>query len=183
MATLENELLHYSQLNSIAEPDCAVFFGSNCFASLPVSELKQDFCIDMPVYNRSIPSLRLDDAEKYLADCVYQLDPARIFVNLGDADLDSNPFDLHHFLSAYEWLLYTLHGHCRGRIYVVSVIADHPMTADVNNGLRKLALSAGCSFIDITAAARCEHSQIRIFEQFRSYLHANPISFADAFRI
>ena len=183
MVTIENELLCYSQLNSIAEPKSAVFFGADCFAALPVSEMKQDFCIDMPVYNRSIPGLLIDDSEKYLADCVYKLDPSRIFVNLGDADLRSASFDLHHFLSAYEWLLYTLHSHCRGRIYVVSVVSDHPMVKDVNDGLRKLARSAGCDFIDITSAARCEHSQIRIFEQFRSYLHANPISFADAFRL
>lgn len=183
MSALENELLLFSRLNSIAEPRCAVFFGSDCFANLPVCELSQDYSIDMPVYNRSVHGLRVENAEQYLSDCIYRLNPSKVFVNLGEADLNSPSFEMQRFLSAYEWLLYTLHSHCCGRIYVASIASEHPLAESVNHALRRLARNTGCDFIDITAAASDDDREIRIFECFRSYLHSRPISFADAFRL
>lgn len=183
MAILESELRRYNHLNSVAEPRSAVFFGADYFAAFPFNELKQDFSTDMPVYNRSIPGLLIRDAEAYLPECVYSLNPAKIFVNLGEADLLAEGFELQHFLSSYEWLLYTLHSRCHGRIHVVSVVSHHPMTEDLNAALRRLANEAGCEFIDITAAAECEQHEIRIFHQLRSHLHSRGFNFTDAFLI
>lgn len=181
MAVLEAELTRFNHLNSISEAHGAVFFGSDCFAELPVGELARDFNIDLPVYNRSIEGLLIGEAEAALADCVYRLNPAKIFINLGDADLRQPDFSVEKFLSAYEWLLYTLHNRSEGRIYVVSVASDHPAAARVNEGIRRIAQETGCTYIDISAAARSEKREIRIFDLIKHYLREHPISFGDVF--
>lgn len=183
MSAREAQLERYHHLDDIAEAGSAVFFGADFFASLPICELKQDYCIGMPLYNRSICSLKLSDAKKFLPDCVYSLNPSRIFVNIGEADLNDAGFDLKAFLAGYEWLLYILHTHCRARIYIVSIVSNHPLADEANKDLEKLAKGEGCEFIDISFAAGCADADIRVFERFRCHLRNHPITFSEAFSI
>ena len=77
----------YRELNSITEAGGVVLFGSNTFASLPVGELAQAFRITEPIYNRSVKDIRIDQIERYLKVCLYDLNPRKIFVNMGDVDI------------------------------------------------------------------------------------------------
>lgn len=173
----------YKRLNDSAEANGVVFFGSDCFAGVPFGELSRDFCVDTPVYNRSIRGLSVYDAEKLLPECVYQLKPAKVFVNLGDADLANADFDLDRFLAAYEWLLYTLHAHCKSQIYTVSVLSGHPMAARANEGIKQIAKSAGCAFLDISDALNSDCQEVQVFQHIRHHLRTHAIDFAEAFQI
>lgn len=185
MSICSDELKRYHRLNSAALIDSAVFFGSNCFAGIPVGELARDLDVDVPVYNRSIEGLALNEAEKAFEECIYPVSPAKLFVNLGETDLLRDDFETGAFLNAYEWLLYTMNSRLSGKtqIYIVSVLSENPMTQAVNEGLAKLAAETGCVYIDISRAASCENKEVRIFELLRRFLLDRKIRFSEAFRI
>jgi len=185
MSICKDELNRFHRLNGAAAPGCAVFFGSTCFAGIPVGELERDLGADAPVYNRSIPHLTIAEAEEALTECIYPLCPGRIFINLGEDDLPLPGFDASAFLSAYEWLLYLINSRLRGQaqICIVSILSAHPAAETVNAGLMKLAEETGCTYVDITRAAACENKEVRIFEMLRRFLRGHAIHFSEAFQI
>lgn len=182
--TMEKELNKYHHLNGIAESNSVVFFGSDSFSKIPVTELSNSFSIDIPVYNRSISGLSLDECEKALKECVYELRPSKIFLNIGEEDIKKKDFDCEKFISTYEWLLYTMHSHCKGRIYVVSIIGESPRTAYVNEKLRQVAKNTGCNYIDITTAKeKSQVEELKVFDIIRCYLRTKPISLTEIFSL
>ena len=185
MSICTAEINRYHRLNQAARSGCAVFFGSGLFAGIPAGELARDLGPDTPVYNRSIAGLSIKEAEEALSECVCPLSPSKVFINLGETDLEQADFDAAAFLSAYEWLLYTLNSRLKGKsqLYLVSVLSARPMAAAVNEGLRRLAEETGCIYIDVTRAALSGHPEIRIFELIRPFLRDHMISFSDAFEI
>lgn len=185
MSICKDELNRFHRLNSAAETGCTVFFGSSCFACIPVGELARDLGTDSPVYNRSIDQLTIAEAEEASSECIYPLCPDRIFINLGETDLIRPDFDAAAFLSAYEWLLYTINSHLKGQtqIYIVSILSAHPAAETVNAGLMHLAGETGCTYVDITRAAACESKEVRIFEILRRFLRGRAIHFSEAFQI
>lgn len=183
MCNMERELNKYHHLNNVAENNGIVFFGSGSFLKIPFAELSQSFCIDKPVYNRSIEGLTLTECEKVLKECIFELSPSKIFLALGEEDIKKEDFDCEKFLSSYEWLLYTIHGECKGRIYIVSVIGDNPKISYVNQKLRQTAKNTGCSFIDISAVINSKQTELDIFEILRCRLRQRTISMTEAFSI
>lgn len=177
----KEHLERFARLNDVAKNNAAVLFGSDFFAEFPVNELALDFGMDVPVYNRSVPGLRIADAEKVLQDCVFELEPAKVFINIGDADLKQGDIDVGDFLSAYEWLLYTIHSHSNARIYIVSVCSASPLTDAVNRGLQRIAEASGCAFIDINRTDKGENRETASFRRLKTFLRDKPFTFADAF--
>ena len=116
----EDEMETYREMNSITEAGGVVLFGSNTFAALPIGELAQAFRITEPIYNRSVKDVRIDQIESYLKVCLYDLNPRKIFVNMGDIDIRDENVDADNFISKYEWLLYMIHkigrASCRERV-------------------------------------------------------------------
>lgn len=181
MAINEMLLNRYNHLNAVAKANCAVFFGADFFSDLPLSELAADFGVDAPVYNRSVRGMSIHDAERALSGCIYELDPAKIFINIGDADLAQGLVDAKAFLSAYEWLLYTIHSHSRAMIHIVSILSSHPLTDEINRGLQKIAQNTGCTYVDITRAWGSDNCEVHSFRQLKYFLHDTHYTLSDMF--
>lgn len=183
MRNMDKELNKYHHFNNVAENNGIVFFGSDSFLNIPFAELSRSFCIDKPVYNRSIEGLTLKECEKALKECVFELSPSKIFLGIGEEDVKKEDFDCEKFLASYEWLLYTIHGGSKGRIYIVSIIGNDPKISYVNQKLSRIADSSGCSFIDISAAANSKQTELDIFEILRCRLRHRSISMTEAFTV
>ena len=98
----------YSFLNKLVKRNGIVLLGSTSLDEPSVNELLQGFPVSQHVYNRSISGLTIADAEKYLEQCVYELFPSRVIINLGEEDLkycDS----VTQLIEQYRWLLYKIH--------------------------------------------------------------------------
>ncbi len=180
MCNAGSELKKYTELNSISRHGGAVFFGSDYFAELPVSELANDFNIATPVYNRSMERLSITDIEDIIETCIVALHPGKVFLNLGETDIENDTMKLEDLVGKYEWLLYTLHRACSAEIYIVSVISSHPGAAKLNAELKKLAQETGCKYIDAVSALRSEKPAVKVFNAIKHYLHPKSIDFADA---
>jgi len=185
MANHEMELKRYHRINGSVEPNCAVFFGSDTFSGIPVGELTHDEQVETPVYNRSIAGLRIREAEQVVKECVYELNPAKVFINLGENDIAADGFDEEQFITDYEWLLYNMNRQLQGRaqLYVVSVLSAHPMTMALNQKLQSMAEESGCVYVDVMRAINGDQLEVQIYDCIRKYLRSHAIGFAEAFRI
>lgn len=176
----DDEMETYRELNSITEAGGVVLFGSNTFASLPVGELTQAFRITEPIYNRSIRNVRIDQIESYLKVCLYDLNPRKIFVNMGDIDILDENVDIDNFISKYEWLLYMIHTKTQASIYIVPVVSDSETAFKINQRLKTLASQTGCKYIDVSSVLKAKRPTLRLFELLKVHMRNHPINFADA---
>lgn len=179
----DDEMETYRELNSITEAGGVVLFGSNTFASLPLGELTQAYRITEPIYNRSIKDIRINQIENYLKVCLFDLNPRKIFVNLGDVDIKDESLDVDNFISKYEWLLYMIHTKTQAEIYIVSIVSSSPEAAEINQRLQKLATQTGCHFLDATGALEAKRPTLRLFELIKVHMRNHPINYADAMTV
>ena len=170
----------FAEMNEVAPRNSVVFFGSNHFAELPVAELAKSFHLEENLCNRSVPDATIDDITPMLDVCVLNLNPGKVFVNLGDADIESPAFDIESFLSAYEWLLYTIHTKTKARIFVVSLASSTAIAKQINDRLRVLAENDGCDFVDISDACSSPRPDLRIFSTLKHYMRSCPMDFCSA---
>ncbi len=179
----DDEMQTYRELNSITEAGGVVLFGSNTFASLPIGELSQAFRITEPIYNRSVKDIRIDQIERYLKVCLYDLNPRKIFVNMGDVDIQDKNVDVENFISKYEWLLYMIHTKTQASIYIVPIVSKSPAAFKINQRLKALATQTGCKYIDISGVFESKRPTLRLFELMKVHMRNHPINFADAMEV
>jgi hypothetical protein len=174
------ELSVYRQANTISQKGGTVVLSSGDMARMPISEMAMNSMLNLPVYNRGIAHLTVEDAANMLEDCVFSLEPRNVVVALGSEDLKNPAFDLKEFMNKYEWLLYSMNSRLKCRIYIASVISASPMAATVNAALKNLASACGCRYIDISRTTACDNPMLRMFDIMRTNLRERPISFSEA---
>ena len=174
----EQELDTFKQINSMANKGGIVFMGSDYFASLPLCELASVFNLRENIYNRSLPGATVKSMSEKLDDCVINLSPDKIFVNLGDVEARDPLLDLSEFISSYEWLLYTLNG-AGIKIYVVSLTSENENAKKINASLIKLCADLGCKFVDITSVIGQKKSALHVFDTLKYYMHTCALDFAE----
>ena len=108
------------------------------------------------------------------------LHPEKVFLNLGEADLDG---DLDGLMEQYEWLLYTLHNHCRAKLYLTGIMQRSPSAVAFNKRLQALAAEDGCTFIDLAPALESENAGLRAFELMRYDMRLHPITLTEAMQV
>lgn len=167
---VQEKLHDFIALNAMAKNAGIVCFGSSTFAKMNMLELAMDCGLNVPLYNRSIEGLTLEDSAEVLERVIIPLQPSKIFVNFGEED---SVEDVQEFVARYEWLLLNIHRTCKNcRIYIVSVRSDKSFAGPLNKGLAELSKSTGCRFVDISFGSA--------FGSLRPYMRSFPIDFADA---
>ncbi len=175
-----NQAIQYEEMNNMSTPDGVVFFGSNTFSQLPVSELAKSYNIQETIYNRSVCDEEISNIIGALDICVLRLSPSKVFINLGDVDIESGDIDINNFIEKYEWILYSIHTKTNADIYVVSLLSNLPVAIDINNKLRALAEETGSHYIDASGIVNSPSPQKHLFELLKLYIRSNPMDFADA---
>lgn len=183
MSASINEREIYAQINEKAQKHGVLFYGTDFFAELPTAELQSAFCVEETILNRSVKGARIKDLQEMLEVGVFGVAPSKIFLNIGENDLQDASFSPSDFLAQYEWLLYSIHSRLKCRIFVVSIAAKDPRAATVNQKLQVLAKECGCRYIDLTPALFCEKPVLRMFDILKFYVRSHPISFVDAMNL
>ena len=179
---VENYLDTFKEVNHMAPKGGIVFLGSDYFASLPVNELATVFNVNETIFNRSICGATAKSISALLGECIYSLDPCKIFLNFGEIEEKTN-ISLLEFISTYEWLLYTLHSNTSAEIYVTSVMSDSGFAIEMNKALAKLCSEVGCRYIDITSALKSAKPNLNVFNMLKYHVHTSTLSFADIMSI
>lgn len=171
----------YKDMNKNSLQNGVVFFGANYFDRLPLGE-QSALDTDMPVYNRSIAHLHISQVGCLLESCILDLNPSKIFINIGDEDIASSSFDIDTFIEQYEWMLYTLHSRTDARIYIVSIISPLPVATRLNHRLETLARDTGCTFLNAAGMLNSNSPISTLFSLLRPYVRTHDINFASAMR-
>ena len=179
--SIETRIEDFKVLNEVSRGGGIVFFGSNYFARMNVNELANDCEMFEKLYDRSVAGLLIADSFRMLESAVYDLNPAKIFVNIGDEDCLQEDFNAEAFIEKYEWLLLNLHRGCKAsKIYIVSVVSEAKVVPSINQRLHQLASDTGCTFIDIRSVAFEEYGFEKAFNMLKPYMRSFHVKFAQA---
>ncbi len=168
----------FTQMNSIAKQGAIVFLGSSVFSEFPVCELARSFDLDETIYNRSVKDLSIYEAFDLLKSSVTDLCPRKLFIEIGEADIQTEGFDPEDFIAKYEFLLYTIHNETKAKIYIVSIVDKN--AGPVNKLLKKMADDTGCDYIDASDAVSSSKPELKLFNLLIFHLRSGKIDFSDA---
>lgn len=167
------EKKQYTFLNKMARANGIVLWGSTSLAEQPINELLQGLCIADSIYNRSMAGLRLKEAEQVLNQCVLDLAPARVILNLGEEDVKISD-DITQMIEQYRWILYKIHVELpKCQLVVTTVWGAGEICDRFNEELKKLAKEFGCTFYRIPSVSTGE-------EFIPAFLSAVKISLYDS---
>lgn len=153
-ANREQQILWYKYMNSFSKQNSIVFAGSTFISKFPINELEQDFQMNEPVYNRGIENLTIKDAINVLDSCVLNLNPNKLFLSLGDVELNSETvskksFSTQEFITEYEKIiLYIKKILPNCKIYILGIIPIFPQCKEINFHLLHMAAKENCEFLD-----------------------------------
>ena len=173
----------YREVNAITGSAGSVIFGTQSFSELPVAELVQDFGLNISVCNRSVEDATLRDAFDLLDECVYDLNPHKVFLNFGETDMNRSDFDLDRFIAEYEQLIHRTHEGGKRAVYIVPVLSTKPEAERLNLALRALAERTGSCYVDVADIFQFEKPRVRLFSELTHYMREGRMSFSEAMNV
>lgn len=167
------ERVNYHNLNSVAKKNGVVLIGSTFAKEIPVCELRQTFHMDCDIYNRSYTDLSVYDAKELITECIHELQPQRILLNLGETDLERGFHSIQDIISQYEVLISDLRKTYPGCQFVIVSLCGSEYVKEpavFNHQLETLAHKLKCQFADISTAKSSPSPSIKAFDILRFFM-------------
>lgn len=101
----ETKLERHRQANKTAKRGQIVFAGSSLMEMFPVEKLLRERGIDTVVYNRGIGGYVTEELLEHLDVCVTDLQPRRVFINIGTNDLSNAAISLDELMGRYDRII------------------------------------------------------------------------------
>lgn len=180
-----NKARSYDILNKAAKKGQILFTGSSLMEQFPVVEMTMDMGLDYLVYNRGIGGTTTDDFLERINTVCLDLEPSRLFINIGTNDIhdrypEGEDFQS-HILRNYGKIMDIIAEKlpetevCVMAFYPANLHMSNadPMTAEayaartrenldmINEAIRGLALSHGFHFINANARLTDEKGELR----------------------
>ncbi len=99
------KLEKYHQKNLTAHKGKIVFTGSSLMEMFPIEKFMDELKNPYIIYNRGMSGFKTEDMIKVLDVCVFELEPSRIFINIGTNDLSDPNIPLSQMLENYGIIL------------------------------------------------------------------------------
>lgn len=123
----EERALCYRQLNRRALRGQIVLAGSSVCEQFPINEMLMSRGAALTVYNRGISGDVMDGYAKKLSDCVLDLAPGKLFINIGSNDMNTAAFSPDAHIRRYESMLQTVRNALPAcQIFVLSYYPVNP---------------------------------------------------------
>lgn len=177
---LQDRVAMYHAVNDITMRGEIVVFGSTFMADFPFYELSQKYVLNNALYNRSVKGLTLAEAEEVLDECVLEIRPSKIFLALGEADLD-NPAAMMTYGRIIRKIKAKLPA---SRLYLLPIQenGNDKGRYAFNCELRALAERESVTFLDVPQGNFSIGSTYeKIFKKLNCFFRGNRVSFAEAF--
>jgi lysophospholipase L1-like esterase len=101
----KNTLISYKQLNQVAKKGQILFVGSSLMEQFPINELQQILDKNYIIYNRGIGGYVTSDLLNTMEECIFELQPSKIFINIGTNDIGSPDYKKEKLISNYDNIL------------------------------------------------------------------------------
>lgn len=160
----------YREVNSVTGSVDSVLFGTETLSELPLTELIQDFGLNISACNRSVEEAVLADAFELLNECVFELRPLKVFLNFGETDLLNADFDQESFVDEYRRLIEIIRARSGCTLFVVSVLSKAAQAQRLNRALRALAEETDCCFVDAADVFAHAKPRLRLFSELVHYM-------------
>lgn len=147
-----NEIRKYQTLNELAEPNGLVILGGTEDKEIPLCELKQAFDLKSPLYNRSITDLSVHNAIEIYDSCIAPIEPKRLLLHIGTADLRYFSENPSGFEQKYRELVQYIkmdNKNCDIAIISLKNHNENMNISEMNKHLKYLAESERCEYGDI----------------------------------
>ena len=166
----------HEQLNKTALKGQIVFAGSSLMEDFPIAEMAQSLPGRPIVYNRGIGGDTIDGFSARLNSAVLDLEPRKLFINIGTNDISAPDYEREDMLARYRALLERIRTTLpETTIYVMSyypVNRTEIFNTDwfrartnseidaVNARLEKMAAELGMEFMWVTDCLRDENGNL-----------------------
>ncbi len=101
----DEKLEQYRRLNRFAQKGQILFVGSSLMEQFPIYELMMSRGIHKVIYNRGIGGYVAKELLDALQVCVLDLEPSRIFINIGTNDLNAPDLKMDDLMGTYREIL------------------------------------------------------------------------------
>lgn len=135
----------YHELNQFAVKHQTVMVGSSLMEWFPINELMMSAGIPDIVYNRGLGGYTTDDLLQCMDECIFELEPRRIFINIGTNDLGLPGDDIGHLIANYRTILTQIQQRlpeCQINVMAYYPVADLPLPENPPGGRKPRTLAA-----------------------------------------
>ncbi|MGN0793843.1 MAG: GDSL-type esterase/lipase family protein [Aristaeellaceae bacterium] len=175
----EMKVERYRQENKSARKGQIVFTGSSLMEMLPISKLLAEHGDDTVIYNRGVGGFLSHELLKVIDVCAIDLQPSRVFINIGTNDLSWSSIPISEMVDNYDRILTAIENAVPGvRIYLMAYypvnfeaasedmkeclkIRTNEKLNTANAEVRKLAERHGQRYIDINRPIRDEQGRLK----------------------
>ena len=105
MTDKEMKLERFKEENKKAVKGQIVLTGSSLMEMFPVNRFVSERGIDITVYNRAIGGYITDELMQVLDTCVFELEPRRVFINIGTNDLSDSRIPMERIMEHYDSII------------------------------------------------------------------------------
>lgn len=188
----------HEQLNHTALKGQLVFAGSSLMEDFPINEMAQTLPDRPVVYNRGIGGDTLDGFAARLNSAVIELEPRKLFINIGTNDISAPDYEREKMLAKYRAILERIHKALpETQVYIMSYYPVNRTSAfdtgwfgartnaeidAVNARLCAMAESLGMAYINVTDCLRDENGDLDRSVSVDG-MHMYPDGYARVFEI
>lgn len=170
----------FRRLNVYAKKGAVVFAGSSLMEQFPLYEFMQDDELHCTLYNRGIGGFTTAELLEALDECVLELEPAHLFLNIGTNDLNGPGYDRTVMLGRYEQILQQIKEKLpQTKLYLLAYYPVNPTVAeepalqecfrwrtnerirDASAGVQGLAQKYGAEFLDLNEDLYDEKGELK----------------------
>ena len=186
----EMKVERFRELNKNVINGKIVFTGSSLMEMFPINKLLEEHNDPTVIYNRGIGGFISAELLDVIDVCVLQLEPSRVFINIGTNDLSDSRIPVQHLMDNYDKIITAIENHIpKVEIYLMAYypvnyeaaaenmkeclkIRNNEKIAAANKEVEKLAAKHGQKYIDINK--NLKDSQGRLKAEFTiEGLHIN----------
>lgn len=174
---------NYKILNETVKKGQILFTGSSLMEQFPINEIAQNHNLGKVIYNRGIGGFNTDDFLSEIDTVLFDLEPAKIFINIGTNDINEQQFGpdwKEHLLQNYENILQQIQNRLPdAEVYMLAYYPVNATVADehikkfmlatrtnscldqVNADLESLARKYHLHFIDANDGLRDDNHELK----------------------
>jgi len=125
----------YHIMNEYAKKGEVLLVGSSLMEHFPLNELAQSMGMTTIMYNRGIGGYKTMDLWNAREECIFELKPRKIFINIGTNDIGDHAYTQEKLITEYRMLLSEIKNRLpEAKVYVM---AYYPVNTKDDFGLPK----------------------------------------------
>lgn len=193
----------YAHLNRIARKGQILLAGSSLCEFFPAAEIARHFGFEKIIYNRGVGGFTSAEMLEAIDECVLQLEPGTLFINIGTNDLSREAAPYANLMANYREILRIIRERLpETKIYMMSYypvnreadfgmpkaqsdamfgIRTNAAIAEANGYVKKLAGEMDCEYIDVNDGLTDEKGNLRA-EYAIEGMHMWPTAYVQVFK-